>query len=210
MSDECIELKNIKYQTMLLQNSIKIYETTPNTENIEQFLEKEKLLNITKPWNKLNKFSKMQKLNQYCKEYGDENKLNDSEIKEMIKYLTTCLERKKLTRQKDVTYDIDNNKIKLIPGLIYNKLNNRFTLKRQDKKTSTLKCLAPKNKTRQKKGKKKDKTKKEKVKKAGATKEKVKKAGATKEKVKKDVAKKEKVKKDVAKKEEINEIVNYE
>ena len=210
MSDECIELKNIKYQTMLLQNSIKIYETTPNTENIEQFLEKEKLLNITKPWNKLNKFSKMQKLNQYCKEYGDENKLNDSEIKEMIKYLTTCLERKKLTRQKDVTYDIDNNKIKLIPGLIYNKLNNRFTLKRQDKKTSTLKCLAPKNKTRQKKGKKKDKTKKEKVKKAGATKEKVKKAGAKKEKVKKDVAKKEKVKKDVAKKEEINEIVNYE
>ena len=168
MSDECVELKNIKYQTMLLQNSIKIYETTPNTENIEQFLEKEKQLNKTKPWNKLNKFSKLQKLNQYCKEYGDENKLNESEIKDMMKYLTSCLERKKLTRQKDVNYDIDNNKIKLIPGLTYNKTNNRFTLKRQEKKTSTLKCLAPKNKTnktnKKKKKKKKDEDKKKKKK----------------------------------------------
>ena len=59
MSDECVELKNIKYQTMLLQNSIKIYETTPNTENIEKFLEKEKKLDMSKPWNKLNKFSKL-------------------------------------------------------------------------------------------------------------------------------------------------------
>ena len=147
MSDECVELKNIKYQTMLLQNSTKIYETTPNTENIEQFLEKEKELDNSKPWNKLNKFSKLQKLNVYCKEYGEENKLSEEEQKEMMKYLTSCLERKKLTRQKDVTYDMEKNKIKLINGLTYNKSNNRFTLKRQEKKTSTLKCLAPKNKT---------------------------------------------------------------
>ena len=153
MSDECVELKNIKYQTMLLQNSIKIYETTPNTENIEKFLEKEKKLDMSKPWNKLNKFSKLQKLNQYCQEYGDENKLSEEEIKDMMKYLTACLERKKLTRQKDVTYDISKNKIKLIPGLVYNKSNNRFTLKRQEKKTSTLKCLAPKNKTNKKRTK---------------------------------------------------------
>lgn len=159
MSDECVELKNIKYQTMLLQNSTKIYETTPNTENIEQFLEKEKELDNSKPWNKLNKFSKLQKLNQYCKEYGEENKLSEEEVKEMMKYLTACLERKKLTRQKDVTYDMEKNKIKLINGLTYNKSNNRFTLKRQEKKTSTLKCLAPKNKTTKRKDKRKRKKK---------------------------------------------------
>ena len=159
MSDECVELKNIKYQTMLLQNSTKIYETTPNTENIEQYLEKEKELDNSKPWNKLNKFSKLQKLNQYCKEYGEENKLSEEEIKEMMKYLRSCLERKKLTRQKDVTYDMEKNKIKLINGLTYNKSNNRFTLKRQDKKTSTLKCLAPKNKTTKRKDKRRRKKK---------------------------------------------------
>ena len=30
MSDECMELKNIKYQTMLLNNNSKIFETKPN------------------------------------------------------------------------------------------------------------------------------------------------------------------------------------
>ena len=44
--EECLELKNIKYQTMLLNNNTKIYETTPNTSNIENFLEKELEANI--------------------------------------------------------------------------------------------------------------------------------------------------------------------
>ncbi len=39
MSETCQELQNIKYQTMLLNHNSKIYETTPNTENIEAFLE---------------------------------------------------------------------------------------------------------------------------------------------------------------------------
>ena len=42
MSDVCQELQNIKYQTMLLNHNSKIYETKPNIDNIEAFLEKEK------------------------------------------------------------------------------------------------------------------------------------------------------------------------
>ena len=42
MSDVCQELQNIKYQTMLLNHNSKIYESTPNTENIEIFLKNEK------------------------------------------------------------------------------------------------------------------------------------------------------------------------
>ena len=34
MSDECMELKNIKYQTMLLNNNSKISETKPNVFRI--------------------------------------------------------------------------------------------------------------------------------------------------------------------------------
>ena len=36
MSDECMELKNIKYQTMLLNNNSKISETIPNISNIRE------------------------------------------------------------------------------------------------------------------------------------------------------------------------------
>ena len=54
------------------------------------------------------------------------------------------MERKKLQRQKDVVYDIETNAIKSITSLIFNKTTNKFTLKRSDKRTSTLKSLAPK------------------------------------------------------------------
>ena len=43
--DECLELKNIKYQTMLLNNNSKTIYTKPNVTNIEHFLQKEKELN---------------------------------------------------------------------------------------------------------------------------------------------------------------------
>ena len=47
MGDECQELKNLKYQTMLLTGNDKIKEETKNIENdeIDNFLEKEKNIN---------------------------------------------------------------------------------------------------------------------------------------------------------------------
>ena len=54
-----MELKNIKYQTMLLNNNSKIFETKPNVLNIQQFLDSEKELNKNKPWSKLNKGTKL-------------------------------------------------------------------------------------------------------------------------------------------------------
>jgi hypothetical protein len=44
-------------------------------------------------------------------------------------------------------------KIKSIPGLLFNKNSNKYTLRRVDKKGSTLKALAPKNRKTTKKKK---------------------------------------------------------
>ena len=57
------------------------------------------------------------------------------------------MERKKLQRARDVNYDIANGKI-IIPGLLFNKNNNKFTLKNLNKTGSTLKNLAPKQKNK--------------------------------------------------------------
>ena len=73
--EECLELKNIKYQTMLLNNNTKIYETTPNTHNIENFLEKELEANNNKPWTKLGKGAKLKKINEYVNIYSVEKKI---------------------------------------------------------------------------------------------------------------------------------------
>jgi|TARA_B100001287_G_C22677574_1_gene528494 hypothetical protein len=155
MSDVCQELQNIKYQTMLLNHNSKIYEAKPNIDNIEAFLEKEKEANKTKPWSKLSKASKLKKISEYVVEYSKQKNLTKKQTDELQGYLTQCLNRKKLQRQKDVTYDISTNKIKSINGLHFNKNTNKFTLKIKDKKTSTLKSLPPKkNKTQHKNGKK--------------------------------------------------------
>ena len=70
------------------------------------------------------------------------------------------LEKKKLQRTKDVIYNVSTGKITKIPGLIFNKVKNKFSLKRVDKKRSTLKGLAPKSNKKKKKKIRKDKTQK--------------------------------------------------
>lgn len=169
MSEVCQELQNIKYQTMLLNHNSKIYENKPKVDDIELFLQKEKASNKEKPWSKLSKASKLIKINEYAEIYSKDKNLNDEQVKELLIYLKRCLDRKKLQRQKDVTYDMGTNKIKNINGLFYNKTSNKFTLKIKDKKTNTLKCLAPhkkrrKTKTKIDKSKKMDKIKIEKSK----------------------------------------------
>ena len=64
--DECQELKNIKYKTMLL-NGAPLHETKSSNDisNLEKFLEDEKINNSNEPWCKLNKTIKTKKLVEY-------------------------------------------------------------------------------------------------------------------------------------------------
>ena len=165
MSDVCQELQNIKYQTMLLNHNSKVYEPKPNVDNIEFFLENEKVANKDKPWSKLSKAYKLKKISEYVVEYSKEKEYTTEQSSQLKTYLTECLNRKKLQRQKDVIYDTESNKIKLINGLTYNKTKNKFTLKQKDKnKTSTLKCLSTSKKNEKgKKGIKKRRRKKSKI-----------------------------------------------
>ena len=160
-----MELKNIKYQTMLLNNNSKIFETKPNVLNIEKFLDNEKQINKNKPWSKLNKGTKIKLVTKYAEEYQEKNKITDEQKKNLIDYLKLCLERRKLNKKQDLTYDKENFKIVTIQNLVYNKVKNRFTLKKSDKRVSSLKSLAPKNKTKKHLKDKKEKQKRDKIKK---------------------------------------------
>lgn len=146
MSDECLELKNIKYQTMLLNNNSKVDSSKQNTANLEEFLEKEKTSNTKKSWSKLGRSTKLIKLINFVNYFAAENNLNITEKNKLLKYLNEAMDKKKLQRVKDVIYDIKEEKIKSIPGLTFNKSKQKFTLRRVDKKKSTLKGLAPKKK----------------------------------------------------------------
>ena len=146
MNEECQELKNIKYQTMLLNSNSKIDSSKQNTDNLDEFLEKEKNSNKSKPWSKLGRSTKLKKIAHFVNHFSTENDLNSIEKKQLQTYLNNSLDRKKLQRVKDVIYDVKLGRIKAIPGLTFNKNKQKFTLRRVDKKKSTLKGLAPKRK----------------------------------------------------------------
>jgi hypothetical protein len=144
--EECIELKNIKYKTMLLNgNPIVETKSSNNLSNLEKFLEDEKNNSKNEPWSKLNKTIKTQKLVAFVNHYKNEKKLNEDEEKALIAFLKDSLDKKRLTRVKDVIYDKVTGNVKEIPALFYNKSTKHFTLKNLDKRVSTLKSL-PSNK----------------------------------------------------------------
>jgi hypothetical protein len=144
-NDECQELKNIKYKTMLL-NGAPLEETKSANDllNLEKFLEDEKFCNSNEPWCKLNKTIKTKKLIEFVNCYSKENNLTSDETNIMILFLKDSLDKKKLSRVKDVVYDKTSGIVKEIPALMYNKSTKHFTLKNIDKRVSTLKSLAPK------------------------------------------------------------------
>ena len=160
MTDDCIELKNIKYQTMLLNNNSKIDSEKQDTIDIDKLLETDKKLNKSKPWSKIGKSTKSKKIKLFIKSFSIENKLKPEQIIKLTSYLMISLEKKKLQRTKDVIYNVSTGKITKIPGLIFNKVKNKFSLIIVDKKRSTLKGLAPKSNKKKKKKIRKDKTQK--------------------------------------------------
>jgi hypothetical protein len=145
IADECIELKNIKYKTMLLNGApIKETKSINDLSNLELFLEEENINNQNEPWTKLNKTQKTKKILDFIETYVKKQKYDETECAQLTLFLKDCLEKKRLSRVKDVIYDKTTGEITSIPGIVYNKSTNHFTLKYCDKRVSTLKNLPPK------------------------------------------------------------------
>jgi|TARA_B110000114_G_C15098071_1_gene402995 hypothetical protein len=110
--------------------------------NLDIFLENEKILNKKDSWNKLDKTMKIQKCTEFITTFKESNELNENETLYLTQFLKDCIERKKLSRTKDVVYNTETGKLISIPLLLF--VNKRFTLKNSDKKTNSSKALGPK------------------------------------------------------------------
>ncbi len=154
MSGECIELKNIKYKSMLLNggNNDEKEETIENLSNLDVFLADEKKNISNEPWIKLDKTTKILKFNGFIDDYVEEHNYSQDDKIHLLHFLSTNLDRKRLLKTKEVLYNKETGQIISIPSLTYNTSTKKFTLKRCEKRQSTLKSLAPKkNKLKNKK-----------------------------------------------------------
>ena len=143
---ECQELKNIKYKTMLL-NGKQMVETLSSDDltDLNNFLEVEqKSVTTSAPWNKLSNTIKMQKITLFALLYQNENNMDDDERTILLNYLKDTINKKKLSKVKDILYDKEKGIITQIPGLHYNKQAKNFTIKNNEKRVSTSKSLPPK------------------------------------------------------------------
>jgi len=143
-SQDDAALKNINYKNMLLTGNYGMLKPDIVTNpNIDDILENEKNANKSDPWNKLDKSAKFGKLKEFALTHGKKENYSEQEVAALYQFLISAVDQKKLMRAKDVIYDKVTGAITSIPCLIYHAGFKKFTLKRCEKRQSTLKSLAP-------------------------------------------------------------------
>lgn len=130
-------LQNLKQ----LNNDNPLNNNSENTMN--QLLSKETLNHQKEVWTKLTKTSKISKLQEYAVLYSQNNKVD---FNDLFTFLSSCIDRKKLLKNSEVIYDVDEQKIINIPNLSFISKTKKYTLKRPEKRQSTLKSLTNKKK----------------------------------------------------------------
>ena len=151
-NEECQELKNLKYKTMLLNGNKKILSSViKDVENLDLLLDEENEQNKKETWNKLDKSIKMTKINDYIKILKEKHTLTTFEIKKLQEFFSINLDKKNLYKNKDVIYKKDTGVLENIPNLHFNNTTRKFLLKKSQTTTSASKSLGP---TRKKKSNK--------------------------------------------------------
>ena len=148
-NQQCNELKNIQYKSMLLSKKSTtpelISKTNNNNIDIDKFLDEEKKTRSNENWNKMDKTFKIKKLNQYAEKFCLKHNCPENCVKNLKLLLKNHLDKKRLLSNKEVEYNKEEQEIIDIPSLSYK--NKRFTIERSDKRVSTIKSLAPSKKT---------------------------------------------------------------
>jgi len=144
-TDECIELKNIQYKSMLSGGNINTIESTNISDfnSLDKFLEDNKLHNLNENWAKMDNNTKYKKLVIFAEKYVRDNLLTKDDENNLLTFLKESLDNKQLQRVKDVIYDKNLKEIKEIPPLVYNITTQTFTLKPDKNRIHTLKSLPP-------------------------------------------------------------------
>ena len=132
-----------KYKNII--NSISSSNFEADSANLDSLLELEKQHNKNEQWNKLDKTVKIQKLHQYAEKYGRDHSLSMKDIKLLKTFFVECMEKNKLQKTKEVSYDKVTKEVAAVPALFFHSQTRHFTLKNMDsKRVSTIKSLTPK------------------------------------------------------------------
>jgi hypothetical protein len=141
-NNECKEFNNLKYRTMIntgtnLENNVDTSEDT-----INNFLNMDIESNKKGMWSKLTKTEKIKKIKSYINDkLKPEYKLTDEEVSTTLKIFNLMIERKKLSKNTELSYNQDNGLIEQISGLTFNTETRKFVINQDTNKNSKTKKI---------------------------------------------------------------------
>ena len=141
-NNECKEFNNLKYRTMIntgtnLENNVDTSEDT-----INNFLNMDIESNKKGLWSKLTKTEKIKKIKSYINDkLKPEYKLTDEEVVTTFKIFNLMIERKKLSKNTELSYNQDNGLIEQISGLTFNTETRKFIINQETNKNSKTKKI---------------------------------------------------------------------
>lgn len=136
MSSDCKEYNSLNYKTMIhTGNTLSENKETQSEQDLNDFLNEDINNHKKSPWSKLTKTSKLKKIKSYVVKQN--NDLSEEEIIQSSKLILKLLERRKLSKQNELTYDKEKGNIESIQCILFDQKSR--TYKMIQEKTSTLK-----------------------------------------------------------------------
>ena len=145
MTEQCKEFNSLKYRT-LISTGTNIESTVDTSEEaINNFLNMDIENNKKGIWSKLTKTEKTKKIKNYVNNVlKPEYNLTDEEMATATRFFTITMERKKLSKNNELTYNQDEGLIEQIGGLNFNTDTRRFTISAElSTRKKTKKIIQP-------------------------------------------------------------------
>jgi hypothetical protein len=129
-TDECKEYNSLKYRTLISTgNSIDIPPSVITEESLDNFLNLDIENNKKGVWTKLSKTEKYKRIKEYVdSKLTTTHQLDETERATAIKFFSVLLDRKKLSKNNELTYNKDNGCIEQISGLVFNATTRKFLI----------------------------------------------------------------------------------
>jgi hypothetical protein len=127
--DECKEYNSLKYRTMISTGENIDTFSDATEESLNQFLNLDIENNKKGVWSKLSKTEKIKKIKSYVKDtLTKTHSLNEEEAATAIRFFILMIERKKLSKNNELSYNQENGNIDQIGGLMFNTESRKFTI----------------------------------------------------------------------------------
>lgn len=130
-SEECKEYNSLKYRTMISTgNSIDAPPSVITEEGLDNFLNMDIENNKKGVWNKLSKTEKCKRIKEFVDlKLTTTHQLDEADRATAIKFFNVLLDRKKLSKNNELSYNKDNGGcIEQISGLIFNVVTRKFLI----------------------------------------------------------------------------------